>query len=92
MSRQKAHGPVAGRWRQWATIRTGWRVWRSFGELADLREVRWVTEDGETHALQQSEATHPGRKLFGDNPGRVREATFIFGSGARVTVDFSEAT
>jgi len=33
-----------------------------------------------------------GRKLFGDNPGRVREATFIFGSGARVTVDFSEAT
>jgi hypothetical protein len=47
----------------------------------------WTTEDGESHVLQQTEAALPDRKLFGDDPSRAREATFIFGSGARVTVD-----
>jgi len=64
---------------------------QEFGGLEDVVEVRWTTEDGESHVLQQTEAALPDRKLFGDDPRRVREATFVFGSGARVTVDFSEA-
>jgi hypothetical protein len=59
-----------------------------FGDLGDLLEVRWTTDEGE-FVVRQSDLPHG--TLFGDRPERVREATFLFGSGARVTVDFSEA-
>ena len=62
-----------------------------YGDLGDLEEASWVTSDGETHVLTKSEVHRPDRKLFGDDPSRVREATFTFGSGARLTLDFSEA-
>ena len=60
-----------------------------FGGLEELEEVRWVTGDGETVVVNRSDL--PNATLFGDEPERVREATFTFVSGARVTVDFSEA-
>jgi hypothetical protein len=60
---------------------------QEFGGLDDLEEVRWTTDVGE-FVRRRSDTDVP---LFGDHPELVREATFVFGSGARVTVDFSEA-
>jgi hypothetical protein len=59
-----------------------------FGGLDDLEEVRWITRAGEVGVRRSDLAD---LHLFGDEPEFVRLATFKFASGARVTVDLSEA-